>query len=267
MLSTTPLLSLPNFDHQFVIKADASGDGVGAVFIQNAQPISFFSRKLGPRMRVASTYQKELFAIVEAIYKGRQYLMGRRFTIRTDYKSIKEFMQQVILTPLQQKYVRKLMRFDFSIEYKPGVANQAADALSKMFEDDEQVMAAFMALSRPMLGLLDDLRRENESLEELKSLYQKLDSDHGPLGFRRENGLLIYQDRYYMGHASKLKLLLLREFHETPSAGHGGIKKMMVGLAALFYWTGMRKLVEDFIKQCLVCQQTKYSTQALGGYL
>ncbi|GJS47940.1 ty3-gypsy retrotransposon protein [Tanacetum coccineum] len=29
----------------------------------------------------------------------------------------------------------------------------------------------------------------------------------------------------------------------------------------------MRKSVEDFIKQCLICQQTKYSTQALGGYL
>ncbi|GJZ42401.1 ty3-gypsy retrotransposon protein [Tanacetum coccineum] len=193
----------------------------------------FFSRKLGPRMRVAATYQKELFAIVEAIYKWRQYLMGWRFTIHTNHKSIKELMQLVILTPLQQKYVRKLMGFDFSIEYKPGVANQSADALSRMFEDDEQVMAAFMALSQPVLGLLNDLRRKNEFLEELKSLHQKLDSGDGPLGFRRENGLLIYQDRYYLGHASKLKLLLLREYHETPSAGHGGIKKMMVGLAAL----------------------------------
>ncbi|GJV66953.1 ty3-gypsy retrotransposon protein [Tanacetum coccineum] len=201
-LSTTPLLSLPNFDHQFIIEADASDD-------------------------------RELFAIVEAIYKWRQYLMGWRFTIHTNHKSIKELMQLVILTPLQQKYVRKLMGFDFSIEYKPGVANQSADALSRMFEDDEQVMAAFMALSQPVLGLLNDLRRKNEFLEELKSLHQKLDSGDGPLGFRRENGLLIYQDRYYLGHASKLKLLLLIEFHETPSAGHGGIKKMMVGLPAL----------------------------------
>ncbi|GKB71996.1 ty3-gypsy retrotransposon protein [Tanacetum coccineum] len=70
--------------------------------------------------------------------------------------------------------------------------------------------------------------------------------------------------------------MLLREFHDTPSAGHGGIKKMLVGLAALFYWKGMRKSVKDYIKCCLVCQQTKYSTQAPpkspkggfpGGYL
>nr|GEV89826.1 hypothetical protein [Tanacetum cinerariifolium] len=54
----------------------------------------------------------------------------RAFEVRTNHKSIKELMQQVIQTPLQQKYVRKLMGFDFVIEYKPGASNQAADALS-----------------------------------------------------------------------------------------------------------------------------------------
>ncbi|GJT06337.1 peroxidase 64 [Tanacetum coccineum] len=66
---------------------------------------------------------------------------------------------------------------------------------------------------------------------------------------------------------SKLRTLLLREFHDTPSAGHGGIKKTLVGLSALFFWKGMRKSVEEFIKKCVVCQQTKYSTEAPGGYL
>ncbi|GJT23352.1 ty3-gypsy retrotransposon protein [Tanacetum coccineum] len=127
-LSTSPLLSLPNFDHQFVIEADASDDGVGAVLIQNARPISFFSRKLGPRMRVAATYQNELFAIVEAIYKWRQYLMGRR-----------------ISGPL---------------------ANQAAVyALSRMFEDDERSWLHSWILSRGALGSLNDLRMRREVSE------------------------------------------------------------------------------------------------------
>nr|GEV52537.1 hypothetical protein [Tanacetum cinerariifolium] len=47
--------------------------------------------------------------------------------------------------------------------------------------------------------------------------------------------------------------------------GHEGIKKRLVGLSALFFWKGMRKSVEEFIKKCLVCQQIKYSTDALGG--
>ncbi|GKC47039.1 ty3-gypsy retrotransposon protein [Tanacetum coccineum] len=196
-------------------------------------------------MRIAATYQKELFAIVEAIYKWRQYLVGRQFIVRTDHKSIKELMQQVIQTSLQQKYVRKLMGFDFVIEYKPGASNQATVALSCVFGEEE----------------------ENKALEELRELHQRMDCGELSSDFRRENGLLIFHDRYYLGAESKLKTPLLHEFHNTSSAGHGGSKKMLVGLSALFYWKGMRKSVEDFIKHCLICQQTKYSTKAVGGLL
>ena len=132
-LTQAPILALPNFEETFVVEADASATGIGAILLQKGQPLSYFSHKLGPRMRVATTYQKELFAIVEAVYKWRQYLIGRRFTIRTDQRSIKELMQQVIQTPLQQKYVRKLMGFDFHIEYKIGASNSVADALSRVF--------------------------------------------------------------------------------------------------------------------------------------
>ena len=204
---------------------------------------------------------------MEAVYKWRQYLVGRRFKIRTGHKSIKELMKQVIQTLIQQKYVRKLMGFYFVVEYKPGVSNQVADALSRMYEDEELVKAKFMAISQPIVGLLENLNIENETLEELKVLHQQLDNGNGPEGFRREQELLIFHNRYYVGTNSNLKALLLREFHVTPSAGHGGVKKMLVGLSALFYWRGMCKSVEDYIKQCTVCQQTKYSTQAVGGYL
>ncbi|GJR47383.1 ty3-gypsy retrotransposon protein [Tanacetum coccineum] len=66
-LTHAPILCLPNFEDTFVIEADASGVDIGAVLLQNGQLLGYFSRKLGPRMRVAATYQKELFAIVESV--------------------------------------------------------------------------------------------------------------------------------------------------------------------------------------------------------
>ncbi|GKG09713.1 ty3-gypsy retrotransposon protein, partial [Tanacetum coccineum] len=119
-------------------------------------------------MRLATTYQKELFAIVEAVYKWRQYLLGNRFTIRTDHRSLKELMQQIIQTPLQQKYMQKLMGFDFSIEYKTGAMNLVANVLSRVYDEADDVIAAFMALSQPVVSLVDDLRKKNKTLDELK---------------------------------------------------------------------------------------------------
>ncbi|GJW56811.1 retrovirus-related pol polyprotein from transposon TNT 1-94 [Tanacetum coccineum] len=169
-LSIAPILSLPNFTQEFVVEADASDYGIWAVLLQYNRLINYFFRKLGPRMRAAATYQKELFAIVEVVYKWRQYLVGRRFKIRTDHKSIKELMQQVIQTPIQQKYVWKLMGFDFVVEYKPRVANQVADALSRMYEDGELVKAEFMAISHPIVRLLENLKSGNETLKGLQAV-------------------------------------------------------------------------------------------------
>ncbi|GJX50077.1 ty3-gypsy retrotransposon protein [Tanacetum coccineum] len=216
-------------------------------------------------MRIGATYQKELFTIVEVAYKWCQYLVGRRFIIRTDHKCLKELMQQVIQTPSQLKYVRKLMGFDFVVEYKPGNTNQVTDALSHLYEEEELVIAAFMSLSEPVVGLLSDLKKENKTLEELVALHQQINEGNRPNGFCQEEGFVIFRDRYYVGKESRLKAILLREFHDTPSAGHRGVKKTLVG--SLFHWSGMRKLLDEYIKQCLVCQKTKYSTQAVGGYV
>ncbi|XP_061338025.1 uncharacterized protein LOC133284906 [Gastrolobium bilobum] len=70
VMSTTPVLALPDFSLPFIVETDASAVGVGAVLHQLDHPIAFFSKKLGPRMRVASTYVRELYALTEAVKKG-----------------------------------------------------------------------------------------------------------------------------------------------------------------------------------------------------
>lgn len=136
-----------------------------------------------------------------------------------------------------------------------------------MHSENDLETAAFMSLSRPISGLLESLKKEHRILEEMLVLIRRLQQGESIEGFRVQNELQIFQDRYYVGLQSKLKLPLLKEFHETRSVGYFGTKKMMVGLSAIFYWKGMRKMVDDFVRNCLVCQQTKYSTQAPGGLL
>jgi hypothetical protein len=42
-MSSTLVLSLPNFDHQFVIETDACDKGVGVVLSQQGHLVAFFS--------------------------------------------------------------------------------------------------------------------------------------------------------------------------------------------------------------------------------
>lgn len=95
-MTSAPVLKLPDFNKTFYVKTDASDFGVGAILLQDNLPIVFFSKKLGPRRRVNSTYHKELYAIVESVQIWRQYLLGCEFVIRSDQKSLRELLQQVI---------------------------------------------------------------------------------------------------------------------------------------------------------------------------
>ena len=81
VLFELPMLYLPDFTKDFMIETYASKTGIGGVLMQGGRPFAYFSKKLGPKMQLASTYVRELFALTEAMAKGRQYLLGRPFII------------------------------------------------------------------------------------------------------------------------------------------------------------------------------------------
>jgi len=129
-MTTTPTLVMPNFKDVFTIETDASGDGISAILTQQGKPIAFMSKALGVAKKFWSTYAKEMLAILEAIRLWRPYLLGRKFYIQTDQRSLKFLLEQHITTPEQQKWVAKLMGYNYEIIYRSGRKNVAADALS-----------------------------------------------------------------------------------------------------------------------------------------
>ena len=80
-------------------------------------------------MQKVTTYHREMFAITQAVSKWRQYLLGQKFTIITDQQSFRILTNQTIQTSEQQKWLSKLVGFDFHIVYRPGKQNVAADAI------------------------------------------------------------------------------------------------------------------------------------------
>jgi len=116
-MTTTPTLAMPNFNDSFTINIDASGEGIGAVLLQQGKPVAFMSRALGVTKLSWSTYAKKMLAIIEAIRLWRPYLLGNKFYIQTDHRILKYLLEQRIITLKQQKWIAKLLGYDYEILY------------------------------------------------------------------------------------------------------------------------------------------------------
>lgn len=67
-----------------------------------------------------SMFDRYIIAIVHAVTKWYkyQYLLGQKFTMKTDQKALKFLMEHKIHTISQLVRLTKLMPFDYTIEYK-----------------------------------------------------------------------------------------------------------------------------------------------------
>ena len=94
LLTNAPILVVPEGNHDLVSYTDACGSGLGAVLMQKDRVVAYAYRQLRPNEVRYATHDLELAAIVFALKIWRHYLLGERFILYTDHKSLKYLFTQ-----------------------------------------------------------------------------------------------------------------------------------------------------------------------------
>jgi len=118
----TPVLVPVNHDKDdpIWVICDALVTGVGAMYSQGPTwqtcwPAGFMSRKFMNTQRHCCVFEQETIAILEALLKWEDKLIGYRIHVVTDHQVLEFFKTQDWLLSCQTRWMEYLSRFDFDI--------------------------------------------------------------------------------------------------------------------------------------------------------
>ena len=121
----------------FVVETDASDVGIAATLNQGGRPVVFFSRTLTKPERGFSAIEKEATAIIESLRKWKHYLLGKKFLLLTDQRSLSFMLNPKAKGKIKNEKIARwrldLSSFCFDINYRKGKDNCAPDMLSRSF--------------------------------------------------------------------------------------------------------------------------------------
>ena len=108
---------------------------MGAVLLQETEgilkPVSYGSKKFSETEKRYSTIERECYAIVWAIQKFKEYLLGKEFVLQTDHLPLSYLKKMRNSNDRLMRWALSLQPFSFNVEYIKGSENIGADMLSR----------------------------------------------------------------------------------------------------------------------------------------
>ena len=210
-------------------------------------------------------YDHEMLVVIEALKDWRSFLEGspETFEIVTDHSNLEFWRTAQDLSRRQARWALWLSRFDFRMIHRLGKANAQADTLSRMAqhqisdgEDNRQQVVLkpehFSQIAATLLHnpIEDQIRqasqREAQVLEGLQELkrngLQRL--ANGIAEWEEDNGLVYHRGRVYVPPDNALRIKVLQQCHDSPSAGHPGVHGTFDLVSTHFWWPTMHSFVK-----------------------
>ena len=292
------------------IHTDASKFAASAVLLQPLKsdgsklyPIEYRSHKFDRHQRNWDIHAKEFWAIMFACEKFRFYVHGRFFTIHSDQKSISQIFQQFsktpdLLSPNIQRWMLKILHYNFDLSYIPGAENVLADHLSRNPAHDTPplptITTAGAAVSIPSTTIhatptpaspstisthlhltppsawFTDFRQAYAADPVFGPIYHQLtsssiDSPSSDYAIKPPQQLLYRHHRLCIPQAHVSAFL--HHTHSSIMAGHPGIRRWLQDIRGKFYFPNMQQTVEHYVRGCDRCLRVKPSSSLPAGLL
>ena len=266
-LIQAPILTPPDFSKPFIIRTDASRDGLGGVLLQRDKnnlevPIFYESRSLSKSEENYSITDLEGKAVFHCVQKFKQFITGNSFItiVYTDHKPLVGiFNNREPTNSRHLKWVTELSILNVKVEYQEGRKNVIADALSRLETSDKPKETINIIynnnneVDNSDNGISDNNNNNSNSINKFIEDYIK-------------KRIIIIDGKEYYKQGDKLryivksieeKLTLIDQAHQI---GHEGVYKTYNRLKRDYYWKNMKKDINNYIRCCYKCQTCKPQT-------
>jgi len=261
------------------VHTDASSVGIVAMLLQRDKDgeapklVYCISKKLTEAESKYHSGKLELMAVIWAVNKWRNFLIGIKFTIITDCQALIYLRAHRALRPQIARWHDLLQEYEYDIQHRPGTRMAHVDALSRapvtesggttledVLTDRLDVYVTVSQEERVLMAQTNDIDI-NEVIEILKKpKNDRTKSEESQAqGFELQGQLLyrLYNGRklFVMPKSIRMRKSITVGAHDL--CGHLSVEKTVRQILQDYWFTRMRRYVKRHVNMCIECLMTK----------
>ncbi|GBN81063.1 Gypsy retrotransposon integrase-like protein 1 [Araneus ventricosus] len=169
------------------------------------------------------------------------------------------------------RWALQIQTYNLKIDYFPGKCNVVADMLSRLECNDKQTCELQTVVIDVPSRTAGEFRKEQLKDLELKKIIDCFEDINKSVDFANwtERGYVLNQGVLYLysphSEVDEAQLVVpsherkknLKLHHDVPTASHYEADGIFFRISSRYYWTGMRKYIADYVKNCAECIRYK----------
>lgn len=256
-LTAYPVLRIYNPKAETELHTDASALGLAAILLQRQKsgslaPVAYFSQSTNSAESRYHSFELEMLAIVKAVERFHIYLYGLEFTVITDCNALVYAVNKANLNPRIARWTLALQNYRFKVAHRPGKRMAHVDALSRQVA----LVDALPVETELVFRQLQDSR-----IKEIASALENKEDEK----YEIIDGLVYRkgEDRSRFFVPELMINNIIRVYHDEMA--HCGFEKTVYGITATSWFPSLRKRVQTYIDNCIICLMANTSGHTREG--